>query len=119
MRSIQILTSNQVNVHIVMTIFFSNKYLTYDHAHLLNRAHIHRITEYSEKIEPNIRKCKTRGLDSPNWKQYRRKSQFLGKTNSLSEANIGECCIYIEITGNISINNELFTIYTLFCTMYW
>ena len=55
-----------MNVHIVMTIFFSNKYLTYDHAHLLNHAHIRRITEYSEKMEPNIRKCKTRGLDSPS-----------------------------------------------------
>ena len=63
--SIQILISNQVNVHIVMTMFFSNKYLTYDHAHLLNHAHIRRITEYLEKMEPNIRKHKTMGLDSP------------------------------------------------------
>ena len=46
-------------------VFFSNKYLTYDHAHLLNHAHIRRITEYLEKMEPNIRKHKTMGLDSP------------------------------------------------------
>ena len=53
-----------------------------------------------------------------DWKQYRRKrqSQFLENTNSLSEANIAEYSIYIEITRNISINNELFTIYTFFCT---
>ena len=46
--------------------FFSNKYLTFDHTHLLNPAHDTLIfAEYSDKMEPNIRKCKTRGLDSP------------------------------------------------------
>ena len=56
-----------------------------------------------------------------DWKQYTRKRQspFLENTNSLSEPNIAEYCIYIEITRNISINNELFTIYTFFLYMYW
>ena len=56
-----------------------------------------------------------------DWKQYTRKRQspFLENTNSLSEPNIAEYCIYIEITRKISINNELFTIYTFFLYMYW
>ena len=54
-----------------------------------------------------------------DWKQYRRRqSKFFENTNSLSEANITEYCIYIEITRNISINNELFTIDTFSLCMY-